>query len=324
MSSPARSAAPGSVDTGASATVAQTSDSLTGTWTGKSAFTGTVTSAAGVCTATLTFADGTNDVGTLADGGCTVDWTDGTSWSRSPICYAGAAGPYVLWLDASRGVTEVDGGVSAWADQSGQGNDATALASVPMPTLDPAGLHGAPAMSFSGNSTTGFGGFGVDDATSLQWGTGDYAVVVVGWYTNANPDDSPATWGTLYNKNCLGSPFVGPAMWGIYPLGGASTSTARMTSRTENGEIAQVPVTTDDGQPHVLAMRRIGTTLTVWADGAASSQTIAAVDVSQDSCTTSIGGAVQGEIAEVIAIQGAVNNADMASLTADLRARYGF
>jgi hypothetical protein len=253
------------------------------------------------------------------------DWATGLqvfSMTGSATASAGPVGaPYALWLDAAKGVTQSAGGVSAWADQSGQGNDATAIAGQPLPTVVPSAIGGLPAMQFSG----GADGFQIADATSLQWGTDDYAVVEVAMYTNPPPGPDPSTWGTLYNKNCLGAPFVGPAMWGIYPQGdpGGNLSTA-MTARVENHEIAQVSFATDDGNPHVLAMRRTGTTLDVWADGTDSPAQVPLIDVSQVSCGVGFGTALQGDVAEVIAIHGTVSDATMTALTAGLRAKYGF
>jgi hypothetical protein len=230
--------------------------------------------------------------------------------------------PYVVWLDAAKGVTQSDGGVSVWADQSGHGNDATPFPTQPLPTYTPVSIGGLPTMHFDGDYVDAFG---IADAPSLDWGTDDYAVVLVAKYTNATPDDSPATWGTLWDKNCGTGTFVGAAMWGIYPTGdpGGNQTTA-MTARAENHQIAQVPITTDDGNPHVLAMRRTGTTLYVWADGVGSSGQVPLDDVSQTGCGVDIGGALQGDIAEIIAIHGTVSDATMSALEQSLRTKYGF
>lgn len=59
----------------------------------------------------------------------------------------------VLWLRADLGVTDAGGGaVSAWADQSGTGNDVVQATGTKQPTLVGAYVNGQPAISFDGSA----------------------------------------------------------------------------------------------------------------------------------------------------------------------------
>lgn len=56
--------------------------------------------------------------------------------------------PDLLWLDAALGVTESGGAVSAWADQSGAGNDFTQASAPNRPTLVAGAVNGLPVIRF--------------------------------------------------------------------------------------------------------------------------------------------------------------------------------
>lgn len=59
--------------------------------------------------------------------------------------------PDVLWLDAAIGITDAGGGlVSAWADQSGAGNNATQATSTNQPLLVSGVVNGLPVVRFDG------------------------------------------------------------------------------------------------------------------------------------------------------------------------------
>ena len=70
-----------------------------------------------------------------------------------------------LWLKADAGVTESNNLVSTWADQSGNGNDASQGASFNQPTLLTDDLNGNPTLFFDGGSDfiTGGAGFYTQD-----------------------------------------------------------------------------------------------------------------------------------------------------------------
>lgn len=55
-----------------------------------------------------------------------------------------------LWLDASVGITLNGSDVSAWADQSGNGNDATQGTASAQPAFNSTGLNGFPTVEFDG------------------------------------------------------------------------------------------------------------------------------------------------------------------------------
>lgn len=55
----------------------------------------------------------------------------------------------LFWMDASAGVTESGGIVSAWADQSGNGNNFSQVSGSLQPTYDATGLNGLPTIIFN-------------------------------------------------------------------------------------------------------------------------------------------------------------------------------
>jgi hypothetical protein len=64
-----------------------------------------------------------------------------------------------LWLSADTGVDTLNGTVSRWHDQSGNGNDAIQVSASRQPIVVPAALHGSPVIRFDGsNDKLGFTG----------------------------------------------------------------------------------------------------------------------------------------------------------------------
>jgi len=72
----------------------------------------------------------------------------GSSPTFSPLTIPGL----MLWLRADLGVTLNSGNVSAWADQSGQGNNATQGTGADQPPLVSSGIGGQASLSFNGSS----------------------------------------------------------------------------------------------------------------------------------------------------------------------------
>ncbi|HAA17818.1 MAG TPA: hypothetical protein DCP28_03230, partial [Cytophagales bacterium] len=98
------------------------------------------------------------------------DFSDGDYFSfatsESP---AGVPNGLQLWLKADAGVTETSNNVSAWADQSGNGNDATTPATDPV--LDADGINYNPSIDFSNTGTRAQG--------TLTTGTDSLTVFIV-------------------------------------------------------------------------------------------------------------------------------------------------
>lgn len=105
-----------------------------------------------------------------------------------------------LWLKADAGVTQSGGTVSAWADQSGNGNDVTALTTGPAYTAS--AINGHPGLTFTDNSQ-----ILTRSNSPLSSGTGPRTAIVVAKTTDANG-------GTFF---CIGKngPWWGPCMIGL-------------------------------------------------------------------------------------------------------------
>jgi hypothetical protein len=111
------------------------------------------------------------------DGGGT-DAEAGTSGPPSMLCHNGSClslppdvqANLVLLLWPSN-LPAVGATVPVWADQSGQGNDAHALAPKALPVVIPDGVHLDPTQVGTG--------FVVVNSPSLDFGSGDFAVIVV-------------------------------------------------------------------------------------------------------------------------------------------------
>jgi len=78
----------------------------------------------------------------------------------------------VLWLRADLGITLNGGNVSAWADQSGNGNHATQGTAANQPLYVSSGINGRPTVRFDG----------VNDVLSTTTGAvaGDHTIIIAG------------------------------------------------------------------------------------------------------------------------------------------------
>lgn len=115
-------------------------------------------------------ADGMDAGGADADAGGSLPPSilchNGTCFSLSDSLRANLV--LLLWPS---NLPAVGSTVAVWADQSGKGNDALALDSFALPKVIPDGVH----LDQTRNST----GFVVRDSPSLDFGSGDFALVVV-------------------------------------------------------------------------------------------------------------------------------------------------
>ena len=229
----------------------------------------------------------------------------------------------VLWLDAAQGVTTNGSAISAWADQSTQKNDATAGTATP--TLVAASINGLPAAHFDANSAQYVS---VADATSLQFGTGDFYIAVVAKFDN-DPTNGPTTGlGALYTK-------LGPSSGLLFfanDLDFNNTQVLAGLSELEDPTPTEVAygASYNDGTPRLYAVERVSGAEALRVNGAAVATSTSSVDVSEIGVEVDIGdmasqssAALDGDIAEIIAVKGTLASSDRSSIEAYLEGKYG-
>lgn len=278
------------------------------------------------------------DSGTVADSGRPDAGGDGGGFT------VGGVPGLALWLNASVGVTtggSASSKVSAWADQTGNHNNATQSNTNYQPTLVMQGIHSLPTVHFT--VTTGSqGSFGnmmvvADNNASLDWGTGDFLIEVVGDYTNQTTGTSLDSAGTFYSKQTYGgsggAPLgAGAALYGNFVLsGGVTLPTTGFSGWADQSDYLSSATTGyDDGTARLYAVQRSGTTLSLRLNGVQTdTKTIASVDVTSSSGAR-IGAsqdanlfALSGDIAEIIAVQGTISSGDLAGIESYLTGKYG-
>lgn len=95
-----------------------------------------------------------------------------------------------LWLDAGQGITLNGSNVSGWADQSGNGNDATQGAAISQPLLVDNALNGYPVIRFDGSNDILYNtSFNLNQPNTIfivyKWlGDGVGAVIFNDWNNN--------------------------------------------------------------------------------------------------------------------------------------------
>jgi hypothetical protein len=244
-----------------------------------------------------------------------------------------------LWLRSDTGVTASGAQVvSRWADQSGNGNDATETRDGLQPTLVTPGINGLPTIHFASTAaaSTGTGFQGNDlliaDSPTLEWGTGDFLVEVVARYTNDPSSATHDAFGALYVA-IFGPPDMAQSGFGLYANVFQEPGDLATSSAIEGyvwGQPVAVSAGTgyNDGTAHVFAVRRASATLSVRIDGKeVGSQTIAPTDLGGTGAH--LGGVqnataqrLEGDISEVVAVSGSIGPLDLAGIEAYLKHRY--
>lgn len=248
---------------------------------------------------------GTTDGSTTTDGSAPVDGgsdgagIDGGPWT--PKSFAGLA----LWLDSSVGVIadpQNTGYVKRWLDQSGKGNNAekvdsngTGLA------MDPSAINGRDAIA-CGYQTH----FEVADSPTIQFGTGGFLIAAV----------------LKYGANTASSAYAllqkGPSLQLWMPIQNQSFLNFTAGSKNLVAGFATPKWTT------VIAQ----STMALEFDGTSSTGPVATDDVSAPGwaiflCGTQGSTTPMFEFAEVIMVKGTANPADVVSLKAYFKAKYG-
>lgn len=236
-----------------------------------------------------------------------------------------------LWLKGDVGVT-ADGAqlVSAWADQSGNNNNATESRVGLLPKALASGINSLPSIHFASVATQG-NDLLIADSPTLEWGTGDYLVEVVSRYTNDPTSVNGGGFAALYIA-IYGPPETAMDGLGLYGNVPALSNKAKSTGVEAfiGGQPPAVSSGTgyNNNAQHVFGMQRVGTTLTVRLDGAVvGTQVVASVDIGKHggrlgACENATAQRLEGDIGEVIAVKGVISAGDLAGIEGYLKARY--
>ncbi len=249
-----------------------------------------------------------------SEGGSTTDSPSDASGGDGGLCDLGSS--LVLWLEGDMGLTS-SGNMVTWTDQSPAMNNASSgSGQANPPTIDSMVVNGHTAVKFDGTNT-----LAVQDAASVQWGTGSFAVMLVMSDTTNTADAGANSAFPIVSK-------LGPAASGsigfalqLYPGGLEGSDYQSRQVRATSTAIA-------DGKFHVVGAIRSGGVLQLRIDGASAATGAFATDVSESGQVVALGSspslgppAFAGDIAEVIAVKGAL--ADPTCLESYLKAKYG-
>lgn len=251
----------------------------------------------------------------------------------------GSVSGLVLWLDANKGITKsISGAVSEWADQTTFMNNATQSTAVEQPTFTASAINGLPAVHFNKDAQgANVGGdmLVIADAVSLQWGTGDFYVVVVARFDNTLADGAERGEGLFFSKTSSGSNFPGPFLIGniptIFSITNAPATGVSFSTSSASGDYVTTTTAYNNDTPHAFAMQRVGTTLDLRIDATSVGTSVSSgLDISNAGSSVRIGadgnGAglrLDGDIAEVLAVKGVLLMSDRAGLESYVKTKYG-
>jgi hypothetical protein len=182
-----------------------------------------------------------------------------------------------------------------------------------------------PAVRFDGSMTFLL----IADSPTLQWGTADYVILVVARFGVTLGSTNQA----LFEKVILSQPYPGPV---LFVNGSAPTVPVEGKAMAMNsGDVYTASNQTDlNDAPHLFGTRRSGGMLEVRVDGAPSGVAVgSSLDVSAPGMPVSIGQegyvsqqgleALNGDIAEEIAVEGALSDSALHTLECYLLGKYG-
>jgi hypothetical protein len=226
-----------------------------------------------------------------------------------------------LWLDARAGViTDVQGRVERWEDQSGKGNHALQGVAASRPILVPGSSGGRQAVAFGAGGASGVQ-LEIPDNDALRLGVGDFAVWIV------HRLDSPAPAHFLFKAAGI-RPFVG--LW--MAANGFHQGRLFVQMRWLDLCLFTSERTYADKKWRLFGARRsAGTAVELRLDGArAETAQIEEIDISAPGANLTIGGApndrswqLHGEIAEIVMVSGALTEADRRALERYLLDKHG-
>jgi hypothetical protein len=259
---------------------------------------------------------GGSSSGGTGDGGPDAGWT--------PKQLTGLS----LWFDNASGPA-FDGTskLTSWADQSGNGNNATIGAPCLAPARAAASLNGKDTLVFDGDPDGGTC-VSVADHATLQFGGGDFAIFVVARYANPPGILGEKPNGTFWSKSIQASPYTG--IW----FNGNTLSESKIQARQQNltgNQVIGATAGQNDNTFRRFGLTRRGTDFEVWVNGVSDGKTVLPNqdDVSTPGRNVFIGGTpeitkgwLSGNIAEVVAVKNFVANVEIAQLDAYFKAKH--
>ncbi len=276
------------------------------------------------------------DGGNIGEGGSKDSSSGNDASSFDPGSVSGLA----LWLDANKGITQSSGSVSGWADRTANKNDASQATASHQPQWLASSINGLPAVHFNKDHAGQFVGgdaLTIADSVSLQWGTGDFYVVVVGRFDGNVTTDGPERGeGVFFSKTAGGNNFPGPLLlagiFGSINGGKGPANGVAFTTSTTNGDYVITTNPYNDSTARSFAMRRTGKQLELRINGASIvTSASSGLDISNVGATVRIGAGDQaaaslrldGDVAELLAVKGALSAGDMAALELYVKTKYG-
>ena len=218
-----------------------------------------------------------------------------------------------IWLEASKGVATADGGVSVWADQSGNGGDATASAGMVTPTT----VNGRAALHFSNTNASRLA---IPITTGITWGSGPFLLELVFRHSTA-VNQRPVFWAqsdptTISLQDLLFMGNTGKTA--------QSDLFARVTSSGSSFDLATAPnLNYNDNSLHSFGVRRDNSDgFQLLVDGTvAGTMTVSGVLIPAG---FSAGiGQFEGDLLEIVGKNALVSDSDVAALETYFRAKYG-
>jgi hypothetical protein len=222
-----------------------------------------------------------------------------------------------LWLKADAGVTLSGPNVTGWADQSGNGNNASAN-SGQEPTFASSFSNSKPAIEFNGTTQV----MQIADANSLDFLTTSSFIVIkyLGQGTGNN---------IVYFKNAnAGSP-ADPAMYGL--IGSNGEERVSFSFNVGGWSDYETSISINNSIPKILSMTSNGTSQNIYSNGTISNNFSIIGDIATSTGTLQIGGYNQsfdaaeyfyGRIAEIIMYNRAVTGTERQQVETYLNAKY--
>jgi hypothetical protein len=231
---------------------------------------------------------------------------------QSPIPISGLS----LWLKADAGVTLSGSNVTAWADQSGNGNNAVTNIGEE-PTFVSSFLNNKPAIQFNGDGQI----VEIADSNSLDF-INTSAFIVLRYLGQGTGNN------IVYIKNAnAGSP-ENEAMYGLVATNGGNVS---FSQNVDGWSDHQTQIDIQDSIPRILSMTYDGTNQNVYSNGNFSNTFFIGGNIATSTGTLQIGGYNKsfdgeeyfyGQIAEIIMYNRAVTEAERQQVEAYLNTKY--